>query len=948
MTPSQQLDSYAELRSLLSKIKQLDLPQEMLARAALCRQALALTDVEDQPVLWASLHSNLANSLAKDPTGNLSTSIEEALHHYQQAFQIITRDDYSENWATLQIGLGALYADRIQGNRIENIEKALHHFKLAEDICTEISSPDEWATLQNQLGGAYFQSPKGTRSDNIEQAIRHFQAALRVHTRTAFPDEWVMVMGNLSSAYTERIEGSEAENLEIAIAIFKEVLGMVEREIDPSGWASLHSNLGGALVQRIRGLRAQNIERAIQHYHLAQEVYTRDLFPLDWAVTHINLGIAYRNRVKGERTDNLRTAIHHYESALEICTRNTNPERWGTIQMNLASVYADMAGDKQEEYLEKSIYSSEQALLVFTPNTYRENWAGLMNNLATSYLERSKGDEAQNLEYAIQYCQQAWKVYTRENYPEQWAMVTSNLADGFSDRVHGDPEENLNRAIGLYNQALDIYTYDNYPLDWSLTQNNLASAYAFREKGGREENIHLAQAHYDLSLSILTEEHFPAHFRDTQRNRGHMFFDSMHWEAALEAYLPAIKAGESLLNMAYSETGRRVEVGETYTLYANVAYCYLKLGQLDQALLYLEAGKSRLLAETLALAEVDLAKLPEIQRENLISSRQKVQHYEALLHEQLNFADRESKPGLIENLRVARLELKDILKEISLSNPDFLPKNLTIDEILQLVPEDWALIIPLITSLGSALFVIPPGIHALTDDLVIRLEDFTIDELKVILNGADDNDGWIPAYQAFLSDGLLDNWLSALDTLSAQLWGYFGQPIHDILQKLGVEGMVFVPGAGMQLLPLHIAWRNENGGKRYLIDDYLIQYAPSAYALSICQDRVDERDGQDALIIGVDEYVRFPSIANACKEALAIAKLFNTKPLLNAYATENRVIEQSVGKSYLHFSCHGLFSWSEDPLSSALILADDNLFMLWEIINSMDLSSARLVTLAAC
>ena len=948
MTPSQQPDPYAELRSLLSKIKQLDQPQEMLARAALCRQALAITDVEDQPILWASLHSNLANSLVKDPTGNLSTNIEEALHHYQQAFQIITRDDYPENWATLQIGLGALYADRIQGNRIENIEKALHHFKLAEDICTETSSPDEWATLQNQFGSAFFQHPKGLRSNNIEQAIKHFKAALQVHTRTAFLGEWAMAMGNLATAYSERIEGSEAENLETAIAIFEEVLEAFQREANPNEWASLHSNLGTVMVKRIKGLRVQNIEQAIQHYNLAQDVYIRETFPSDWAMTHVNLGIAHRNRIKGERTENLQIALHHYESALEVYTQETNPERWATIHMNIASVYADMSGGNPEENLEKSIHCSEQALLVFAPNTYRDNWAALMNNLATSYLERSKGDEAQNLEYAIQYCQQAWSIYTRENYPEFWAMVASNLADGFSDRIHGDREENLDRAIGLYSQAMEVYTRDDYPLDWAMTQNNLAGAYAFREKGGREKNICSAQNHYDLSLSVLTKEYFPAHFRDTQRNRGHMFFDARQWKHAIEAYLAAIEVGDNLLHIAYSETGRRVEVGETYILYVNAAYCHLQLNQLEQALLYLERGKTRLLAESLALAEVDLAQLSEKQQEALINARQKAKEYESRVRQRSEVSNRENERDLVDKLRKARQELQEVINKIRLSAPGFLPDDLSFDEILQLVPAGWALVIPLITSAGSALFVVPHGTEALTNDQIIRLDDFTSDNLNLILNGTDKEDGWMSAYQALLDNGAIQNWLAAIDDCGVHLWQSIGAPLHDLLQKLSIEQFILIPGAGLQLLPVHIAWRDINGNKRYLIDDYLITYAPSAHALSICQRRTQDRKGKSALIVGIDEYSRFPSLGNACLEATSVAKFFDTQPLLNIYATEDAVVEQAVGKSYLHFSCHGLFAWGEDPLSSALILAEDNLFMLWEIINRLDLSAARLVTLAAC
>jgi CHAT domain-containing protein len=83
-------------------------------------------------------------------------------------------------------------------------------------------------------------------------------------------------------------------------------------------------------------------------------------------------------------------------------------------------------------------------------------------------------------------------------------------------------------------------------------------------------------------------------------------------------------------------------------------------------------------------------------------------------------------------------------------------------------------------------------------------------------------------------------------------------------------------------------------------------------------------------------------------EVEAIADYFKTKPLLNNSATRQALLDGGKGTAYLHLSCHGSFAWGDDPLASALYLANDEPLTLADIIGKLDLNSARLVTLSAC
>lgn len=152
---------------------------------------------------------------------------------------------------------------------------------------------------------------------------------------------------------------------------------------------------------------------------------------------------------------------------------------------------------------------------------------------------------------------------------------------------------------------------------------------------------------------------------------------------------------------------------------------------------------------------------------------------------------------------------------------------------------------------------------------------------------------------------------------------------------------------------MHAAWfRDEKGQKCILLDDYEIVYAPSAYALDIANRRATTRrttasTGHTALVVGVNDYKNLSQLINAVPEAEAIARVLGVKPLLDAAATTTTAKTGAAGAAYLHLSCHGSFNWN-NPMDSALYLAQDEPLRLSEIIGELDLRSALLVTLSAC
>jgi CHAT domain-containing protein len=841
-----------ELYELLEEMQRLTDPNDMSRRVEVCRKGLTLVDRDNNPEQWAILQFELAQSLSKNPAGNLTNNIEQAIEHYKQALEVYTRNTFPVPWADTQVALGNAYADRHQEERAEN----------------------------------------------LEQAIEYYEQALNVYTSEDFPELWAQIQNNLGTIYGDRI----------------------------------------------REERANNLEQAIDHYEQALKVRTRESYPDDWGETENNLGEAYRNRLRGERVDNIKEAITHYQRALEVYTREKFSTKWAMAQNNLGLAYLGL--------------------------TYPEfPYSGL------DYLEHIRKMRAENIEEAIVHLKLALEVYTREAFPNDWAMTQNGLGYAYSERIVGERSNNIEQAIYHYKQALKEWTYGASPGRWSILQNNLGATYAERIAGTRSENVKQAIEHYNLALTVRTLEQFPADRLLTLHNLGDLYFNNRNWPEAYQTYADAIETGDELFKIAHTEPGRQAEVSETWRLYPRIAYCLLQLGQPNKALLRLENGKTRLMAETLALG--NLATLPEAQQLAIRSTRRVVDELDNEMRLPLNTPARRSNAELGRLLRQTRAKLKQVIEDIQIQYPDFMPTDLDLSNILALIPPNGVLVAPLVTSQGSAVFVVPYGAETVGLEHVILLNIFTEKDLNNLFIGNEDKSGWLPTYKTYqdklkqaqetlrektsaeeedaakeMISQATEQWHTTIKKVTNQLWTTLMGPVHDRLVALNLSesvSVILMPQSRLGLLPLHAAWYEEDGDRHTFLDNYTVTYAPSAYALSVTYRRLRERERrhQRSLLAVINPTA---DLIFAAIEGEVVAAFFESAAhyiLVEGEATLEAVIQAVPERTYLHFSCHGYYDW-EEIIRSGLLLADGEPLTQAEIIARLDLSVTRMVILSAC
>lgn len=140
------------------------------------------------------------------------------------------------------------------------------------------------------------------------------------------------------------------------------------------------------------------------------------------------------------------------------------------------------------------------------------------------------------------------------------------------------------------------------------------------------------------------------------------------------------------------------------------------------------------------------------------------------------------------------------------------------------------------------------------------------------------------------------------------------------LEEWSDEGDVVwvVPHAELHLLPLHAL----KVGGRYLAERNPVVYSPSASVMPYCRAK-SVGDGKGALVVG-DSLPAPRNLVYAREEAVAVAALFGTQPLLGERASkrglENRLREFGGDLRVMHVACHGEFDRVE-PLKSRIRLA---------------------------
>lgn len=167
-------------------------------------------------------------------------------------------------------------------------------------------------------------------------------------------------------------------------------------------------------------------------------------------------------------------------------------------------------------------------------------------------------------------------------------------------------------------------------------------------------------------------------------------------------------------------------------------------------------------------------------------------------------------------------------------------------------------------------------------------------------------------------------------------------PLAPLLNQVPDEEpgqMVIVPHGLLHQVPFHAL----HDGQGYLLERWVISYAPSVTVFALCQQR-PRLSPQGGLVVGVPDPL-IPAVADEVEAITqALTPRFPVRSLVAEGATMAAFREAAPTYTWLHLACHGLFR-ADNPMFSALKLHDGWLHAADVL--ELDLSGA-LVTLSAC
>lgn len=703
-------------------------------------------------------------------------------------------------------------------------------------------------------------------------------------------------------------------------SLLRQAVHYFDPSVAPTTWAQWNQLLAEELTDFPSAeLRAVYAEEALLRSQDALEIFVPDRVRGDWADAQLRLGAAYLQRVRGDPAANIERAINALGQATEVFSDEDRLEPMFSALVRLSQAYRIRLTGVPARNIESALTLARNAVDAVAKGGSRVDRAWAELAVGQALLSRSQGDPDENIEEAIGHLRQAAKGLPARSNPKVVAGVHQTLGAAYAQRKRGFPGVNLSLAVKHLDRALRAFSSGHFEYETAATLHAKGTAY-FRLAPEDPEAQATALSHYRAALEVFTGDSYSSDRRRSLKEVGAILFRERRWNECLDVLSEAIALGDYLEDATVTLSGHLGEVAELPDVYDRAAYCLLQLSRPDEALVELDLGKTRVMRDQL-----------------------EGRHLPAGQGMSLNH-------GMLGSL----------------------------EDILDLVPPGGAMVVPVFTSQGSAVFLLADGDTDVTSRNVLNLPRIVDANLRNVLIGTRDspgwmiaNDAWIHAYlrvaevevalhesrstERDLADAIDaerrmgEVAMRALEDMGAELWQLLMGSVHERLLELGLgadDPVVIVPSKWLSLIPLAASWRVEGKGRRYFLDDHVLSVAPSAAILRFARERAEAVFGQEASLLAIVNPTQDLRYAELEGEEVAAAFHGAAHMLPGEKGTATELIRKLPGRTHLHFACHGSFDWM-DPLGSGLELADGPLTMA-DVASGLALEQVRLIALSAC
>jgi tetratricopeptide (TPR) repeat protein len=911
-----------------------------------CREALALVDGERQPVTQALDRFMLAVSLVETPAEDRAGALDEAIESFQAALPVLAHARIDGTWVNGEqlLAVAALHRAGLRRNAAD-IELAVESFLRVGFFQERQAEPQARRESFDAALEAFEQAARFTTRDNPRWAERRSLVADAHRARfDAFGDaadldaaietlrgaaegssedaERGRILSQLGANLNDRFEArGDRDDLDAAIVAHEKAIRLVPED-DPRRSLALGNEAIALHTRFVEEHDPRDLERSIEGIRIA--VAGSEEGSVEEGRWQGNLGVGLRSRFSllgdaadlDAAADALRAAVEREPGAgrLALWLYDSGLVALSRFELTADERDADEAITAFEQSLEHVRESSRVRVMC-------QRDLGVARRRKFELFGRTEDVQAalKDLATALTICRPGTPDFVR---------IEGNLAGAYSQigRKTGSREP-FDLAIKYFGMAMAALP-EGAPLRAEL-ETDLGGALAGRHAlTGDEGDSRAAAEALERAISYQPEA-WPEQVLLAARHLGPLLGGRGDWRGSARALEQGVAALDALYRRQLLRSTREAWLVKGGIVHADAAYAHAQMGDAKTAAVLLERGRGRILSDALARGRADLRRLAQAGHSELVE-RYRLAAARLAALERAGAEDPSIRVG--DELRDARAAIERAIAEIrSLEGYEAFLEPPTFEEIAAAASAD-PLAYVVGATLGGLALIVRPGGEVTT----AWLPELTLDAV------VGEATGFVSAYR--IRRRAPGAWAQAVDDVTEWLWDAGMGPLLEALEP--ADRATLVPGGLLGLLPLHAAWRPENGSRRYALDDVLLTYAPTARALNAAASRAARRSDEALLAVDEPRPVTAAPLPHASREVEAVRSLFaGGRRLRREQATRKKVLEALDDSTVLHFACHARADLFE-PLASGLLLAGDEALTLHDLIKQQ--LDARLAVLSAC
>ncbi|MEM7369770.1 MAG: CHAT domain-containing protein [Bacteroidota bacterium] len=728
----------------------------------------------------------------------------------------------------------------------------------------------------------------------------------------------------------------EKGEFEVAISNYKQAVEMQARIGDTLGQATSCQNLA-TTFQALR-----DFGQARLYYEKAETLFTSLKHP-----SHDELlGCYYNLGNLNMKEGNVEKALDYLFRSLELLDQD-NPSIY------LAGIYGSIGSAfRRRGNHAESVHYLQKAIDIHEIMGDKEGLAMTSGVLAITHYHMKDLDGAEKaMEKAVVIFKELRKV---DNLVSAYRTLSQIKAE----------KGNLEEAISYLELAKEIAEEHDYTYLLATVYEGMGTLNRMRGESSE------AQKWLAKSVEIFKDLKEQLRLSVVYYNIGSIYFENQQYDQALTYAQLSIDAFESRFVLVSGETAKKYFISYGKHSYHLAIISSIELEKYQEAFLYSELARGRILNVLLSDSEVQVQLPPqfELERKDILTQMQELSNLMQTDFSQDSLAILEKQKLLLQTrLEVFDAKVKDNfpefieLNKVPLSNPDNIQKTISIDEV----------IIEFYFRFGQASAIVMTNTHL----QIIPLPDFaTIDSIlqsfqKQYLQQTQQSLTETPSLQQQTQQAFFD--------CSSQLYQHLFEPL-EATGLLKGKNLIIVPDGPLHYLPFELLIRDKEKKPfdqySYLVQAYEISYYPSATTMAFQRSKEQEPTiypkqllafgapvfrgpgrGERPRLDTVDFRSGLAPLPHSSREVKGIAALFPKEQadvFMGHQATEDNLKALALKDyRYIHFSTHGLIN-TQFPKWSAIALTQDNdstedgLMQMYELFD-LELN-AELVSLSAC